>query len=275
MKNRGLSENTLKIVSYRLKVLSEHCDLDNPEDVNRFIASMKGSNNYKRTFVLSYGYYVRHYGIQWNRPTYEKDSRLPKIPTKEAIMSIIASASKKYATIFRMIMETGIMPYELENLSIENIDFEKGIVYVKGYKKHRSRCFKVSSELIAMLKWYFNRYDSFPKSRTINKAWQYHRNRITEKLQDVTLKNIRLYDLRHYYATMLYHKTKDILLIKQQMGHSRLETTLIYTQLVNFNEEDEFYSATAKTVQEAQKLVENGFEYVCDIEDVKLFRKRK
>jgi hypothetical protein len=73
---------------------------------------------------------------------------------------------------------------------------------------------------------------------------------------------------------MLYYKTKDILYVKQQMGHSKIETTLIYTQLVNFKE-DEYHSAIAKTVQEAQKLIESGFEYVCEIDGVKLFRKRK
>jgi len=46
------------------------------------------------------------------------------------------------------------------------------------------------------------------------------------------------------------------------------------TQLVNF-ESDEFHSATAKNVEEAQKLVEAGFEYVCDFNGVKLFGKRK
>jgi hypothetical protein len=45
-------------------------------------------------------------------------------------------------------------------------------------------------------------------------------------------------------------------------------------QLINF-ESDEFHSATAKTVQEAQKLIEAGFEYVCEFSDVKIFRKRK
>jgi hypothetical protein len=53
-----------------------------------------------------------------------------------------------------------------------------------------------------------------------------------------------------------------------------IQNTLLYTQLVNF-ESDDFHSATAQTVQEAQKFVEAGFEYVCDFTDVKLFRKRK
>jgi len=33
--------------------------------------------------------------------------------------------------------------------------------------------------------------------------------------------------------------------------------------------------ATAKSVEEALKLIEVGFEYVCDLDEVKLFKKRK
>ncbi|MEM1570294.1 MAG: hypothetical protein QXL27_04640 [Candidatus Bathyarchaeia archaeon] len=40
-------------------------------------------------------------------------------------------------------------------------------------------------------------------------------------------------------------------------------------------EEDEYICKAAKTVEQASSLIEAGFEYVCDIEGVKLFRKRK
>jgi hypothetical protein len=49
---------------------------------------------------------------------------------------------------------------------------------------------------------------------------------------------------------------------------------LLYTQLTTFKNDD-FHAATAKTVEDAQKLVEAGFEYVCDFGEVKLFRRRK
>lgn len=106
-------------------------------------------------------------------------------------------------------------------------------------------------------------------------VWRRVRNKVAEKLKDPNIKSIRLYDLHHFYATMLYHRTKDILLVKQQLGHKKIETTLIYTQLVQFSEEDEFYSATAKTVEEVAKLIEQGFDYVTEFDNVKLFRKRK
>lgn len=37
----------------------------------------------------------------------------------------------------------------------------------------------------------------------------------------------------------------------------------------------DFVSATAKNMEEAQKPVESGFEYVCEFEGSRLFRKRK
>ena len=74
---------------------------------------------------------------------------------------------------------------------------------------------------------------------------------------------------------MLYHKTKDILCVKEQLGHKKIETTLIYTQLVEFSEEDEFYLETANNVAEEARLIEQGFEYVCECGTVKLFRKRE
>ena len=63
-----------------------------------------------------------------------------------------------------------------------------------------------------------------------------------------------MHDLRHFYATMLYHRTKDILLVKEKLGHRNINNTLIYTHLVDFSEGNEFYSATAKSVSEAAKL---------------------
>ncbi|MEM1569375.1 MAG: hypothetical protein QXM89_00315 [Candidatus Bathyarchaeia archaeon] len=38
---------------------------------------------------------------------------------------------------------------------------------------------------------------------------------------------------------------------------------------------DEFYAKIAKTDEEAVKLVETGFEYVCKLETGWLFRKRR
>ena len=77
---------------------------------------------------------------------------------------------------------------------------------------------------------------------------------------------------------MLYHQTKDILYVMQFLGHKNIKNTLKYIQLEEalFKEQnEEFICKIAKTIEEAKELIELGFEYVCEIQDAKLFRKRK
>ena len=54
-----------------------------------------------------------------------------------------------------------------------------------------------------------------------------------------------------------------------------IANTLIYTQLIEFEDDDQYCSATANNVEEAKKLIEAGFEYVCNHNETMLFRKRK
>jgi len=77
---------------------------------------------------------------------------------------------------------------------------------------------------------------------------------------------------------MEYHKTKDIIHVQQRLGHKNIRNTLVYITIEEalFGQgPDDYHSAVAKTVEEAYKLVDTGFEYVCEFDDIKVFRKRK
>ena len=73
----------------------------------------------------------------------------------------------------------------------------------------------------------------------------------------------------------MYHKTKDILHVKHVLGHKSLQSTLVYTHLIDLKD-DEYVSKIAKSADEACHLVEAGFEYVCTASgNLLVFRKRK
>jgi uncharacterized protein related to proFAR isomerase len=78
---------------------------------------------------------------------------------------------------------------------------------------------------------------------------------------------------------MEYHKTEDPYHVKQLLGHKSLRNTEVYINLEQaiFNEGDnsECTSRIAKTIKGARTLLEAGFEYVTDMDEFKLFRKRK
>jgi len=70
-----------------------------------------------------------------------------------------------------------------------------------------------------MLKQYINEHYAekpFPDADWMGSVWRRMRNKLAEKLKEPSIRSVRLYDLRHFYATMLYHRSKDILLVKQQ-----------------------------------------------------------
>jgi len=69
-------------------------------------------------------------------------------------------------------------------------------------------------------------------------------------------------------------QTKDILHVKERLGHRNINSTLIYSHLVNF-ESDDFHVRTAKNLKEDKELIEAGFEYVIQRDGIKIYRKRK
>lgn len=140
------------------------------------------------------------------------------------------------------------------------------------------RARKISTKLVSMLKALpkRNKY-IFGKTNLISHSANLIRQRksLARKLQNPRLEQITFHTLRHYYATMLYHKTKDILYVKQKLGHRSIQSTLIYTQLVDFENPEEYTCRVACNLEEAKELVEAGFQYVTEVENKKLFRKRK
>ena len=81
--------------------MAKHCDLDNADDVKSYIANMKGANSYRDVFVKTYNYYVKLNNLVWERPKFRSERRLPRIPTREALMNVVSASSKKYAVISR------------------------------------------------------------------------------------------------------------------------------------------------------------------------------
>ncbi|MGB9693791.1 MAG: site-specific integrase, partial [Fervidobacterium sp.] len=75
--------------------------------------------------------------------------------------------------------------------------------------------------------------------------------------------SISFHTFRHWKATMEYHKTKDILHVMEVLGHKNINNTLVYTQLVDFGD-NEYTVRVAHTIEEDRQLIEAGFEYVTE-----------
>lgn len=59
------------------------------------------------------------------------------------------------------------------------------------------------------------------------------------------------------------------------LGHKKIESTLVYTQLAKFEDVDQFHVKVANSKEEIQSLLEVGFEYICEKDGLMYFRKPK
>ncbi|MEM3549759.1 MAG: tyrosine-type recombinase/integrase [Candidatus Bathyarchaeia archaeon] len=267
-----------------MKFLSRNLgSINNPEVVKEFIAKLDKNEGYKRNLVYAYDCYAKVFKIQWNKPVYRPSPKLPRIPLEEKINLIIANSSKKLALALSISRDTGLRPIEVMNLRLKDVDLQNGLVYPSTAKHGCARVLKLKPSTLNLLSSYLAMHPEITlesrlfgkwNSDDYGKYFRATRNRLAIKLNDLTLKTITLYSLRHHFATKLYNQTRNLLLVKELLGHRKIETTLIYTQLIN-NTNDEYLSAIARTVEEARRLIEEGFEYVTEMDGVKIFRRRK
>ena len=284
MKKRGLAYDTIRNVDKALSALTKKCDLQDPEYVKTIIAQHE-SAGYKRNLAYAYDTYAKFYGIKWEKPIYWQPRKLPKIPLEKHVEAIISSACIKTATATAISKDTGLRPIELLSLKLNQIDLEKGIIYPKTAKHGTPRALKLTRRTLNMLNTWIAKKNLgqnnklFGEWTTDNygKSFRYYRNKTAKKLGDPSIKTIKLYHLRHYYATMLLKKTNNLVLVKQKLGHANINNTLLYAQIVDVLQEDSYTCEIAETTEQAKKLIENGYEYVTGEynDGGKLFRKRK
>jgi integrase len=158
-----------------------------------------------------------------------------------------------------------------------NVDFEVGTITLNNPEKHGNpRMFKASSTLISML-------NALPKTEehlftgdllSLRRTFRRYRKRIALKLQNPRLNRISFHTFRHWKATQEYHKTKNILYVMELLGHRDIKTTMIYTHLVGFHD-DQYHVAIARTLEEDKNLLAEGWEFITERDAIKIYRKPK
>jgi len=278
LKKEAYSQKTIEVYGKRLRQVAGDCDISDPEAVKEYIANKQTWNNSTRLLTVEvYKAFADFSNIPFKPPKYHQDEKIPFIPTEKELDDLIAGCGKKTSTLLQLLKETGMRIGETRRIDWTDIDLENSHVTLNHpEKKGRPRMFRISQKLAGML-------NAVPKDMkgpfrscqtNLYNCFISQRRHLAAKLQNPRLLRITFHTFRHWKATMEYHKTKDILHVMQLLGHRNIKNTLVYTQLVSF-ENDDYHSATASTVEEGRKLIEAGFEYVCTYNDVMLYRKRK
>jgi integrase len=174
--------------------------------------------------------------------------------------------------------ESGARAGEIARSQWTDLDNVNSTLSIRPEKGSNPRQFRTSQKLLAMLLGLPRKNNYiFGGTSVISLGSCFHgtRRTLASKLQNPRLLRIHFHTFRHWKATTTYHKTKDLLYTKSVLGHKSLSSTLVYTQLVNWDTETDYLCRFTKSLAEASTLIEGGWEFVTDMDEGKLFRRRK
>ena len=79
--------------------------------------------------------------------------------------------------------ETGASPIEVSIMNESSFDFERNTVYIEGHKGHADRIVPIKTELSALMKLYFVKYDTLPRNGSISRKFRKYRDLLSTKLE--------------------------------------------------------------------------------------------
>jgi integrase len=261
--------------------LQKRVNLWDVSAVEKYILNATMSNGHKNTICYAYHDWCSMNGFDYSPKLFKREEKLPYIPREAQLDQLISGCGGRLSCFLQLLKESACRPVEAWRLTPRDFDLQQQMCYVnKPAKGSNPRIVKMSDKLTAMITKLI--HDTPLESRLwkselihLQRSYQRRRKTLAARLSDPNLNMISLRTFRHWKATTEYHRTKDILYVKQLLGHKRIENTLVYTHLIDFGDEDSFTVRVASTIDEFTALLESGFEYVSEYDGMKILRKRK
>lgn len=207
---------------------------------NFLLSKQKHTNSTLRTIFFALQFYYStclKQNIKEEIPLAKKQTKLPTVLNQTETQKLLSSSKNpKHKLALHLLYYTGIRLSELINLKWENIDEERRTIKISQGKGNKDRTIFLHQKII----------DLFEETGTgktgyillSSRGKKYSKKTIQEivkqnsKKAKIT-KNTTPHTLRHSFATHLLENGADIRHIQKLLGHSKLETTQIYTHVAN------------------------------------------
>jgi site-specific recombinase XerD len=224
-----------------------------PDQVNDYLYLVKQQHNtpsdsYFKFTVYALRFAYRIEGLRDKRielPTIKRSKKLPVVLSREEVKRLLlAPKLLKHRILVGLLYDCGLRCFEVRNLKISDIDFDRKMLHVREGKGKKDRYVPLSDITIRGVKsyldaeqpsvWLFNGknqdidsraggdFDSRYSQRGVQWAVQ------QAKKDAGIVKEMTVHTLRHTYATHLLEDGLDIMTIKDLLGHECIDTTMIY-----------------------------------------------
>jgi integrase/recombinase XerD len=170
--------------------------------------------------------------------------KIPVVLNKQEVARLIACAGNiKHQTALALAYGTGLRANEVISLRVTDIDSQRMTLRVEQGKGGKDRYAMIPPVLLERLRvwWRVARAQGkmldggwlFPGLNPINPLTARQLNRAIHEAATLAKidKPVSMHTLRHSFATHLLEQKVDIRVIQVMLGHKKLETTALYTQV--------------------------------------------
>jgi integrase/recombinase XerD len=164
--------------------------------------------------------------------------KIPIVLSPEEVVRFLEAApGVKYKAAFSVAYGAGLRVSEVASLKISDIDSKRMMLRVEQGKGRKDRHAMLSPVLLELLRdwwriarptaWLFPGRDPLQpmSTRQLNRACH-----AAAQMAEIT-KRVSPHTLRHSFATHLLEQNTDIRVIQVLLGHSKLDTTALYTHI--------------------------------------------
>lgn len=227
------------------------------EQVNNYLYYLQqtkksASDSYFKFTVYGFRFMYRMEGLEdqyLQLPSIKREKKLPVVLSREEIRRLLAAPKLlKHRVLFGLLYGCGLRCFEARNIQLPDIDFDRKMLHVRQGKGKKDRYVPISSILCQWLMsyisfentevWLFNgrpagRAGGDFDARYSQRGIQWVVKHAAK--QAGIVKNVSAHTLRHSFATHLLEDGLDIVSIKELLGHSRIETTLVYLHVAHYD----------------------------------------
>ena len=255
MRMRKLSDKTqshyIRAVVNLTRFLGRSPDTATAEDLRRYQLHLVEHNRTRTSLNRTITALRFFFAVTLERPealakmsTVHEPRKLPVVLSREEVARLIeAAANPKHQAALSVAYGAGLRASEVVALKVSDIDSNRMTLRIEQGKGRKDRYAMLCPVLLEHLRawWRFahakgNLLDGgwlFPGQNLVNPMSTRQLNRICHMAADAAQinKRVSMHTLRHSYATHLLEQKVDIRLIQVLLGHKRLETTALYTQV--------------------------------------------
>jgi len=264
----GMSERTQECYTRAVRQLVNFCgktpDQISEKEMEDYFLHRKNIDTWSAATMR-----ISHCGIRfffenvlkrkWHIFTYlnaKRERRLPCILSKEEVFRILDNVTTFHNyTFLSTVYSCGLRLSEALSLQVSDIDSQRMMIHIHRGKGAKDRYVPLPHNTLNLLRRYWITHKNpnliFPARGRGNNDGPSSKNpmaidsvqgafRRAKSVAGINKRHVSIHTLRHCYATHLLEAGTNPRVIQRYMGHSQLETTMIYFHFTQKGTEDAY-----------------------------------